>query len=111
VLLDSSGLSALAKARGEAALLDEAKRLRTELELPRFVFVKLSGKPFWCDLESIFSLEVLAAELRAHSGLVTFSEMSPAPEELWLRFDDGAYTSELRFVAWADGAKCPLPPP
>lgn len=109
VLIDASGLSALANARGEAALLDEAKRARAELELPRLVFVKLSGKPFWCDLESLFSLEVLAAELRAHQGLVTFSEMSPGPDELWLRFGDGAYTSELRFVGCADGAKCPLP--
>ena len=54
------------------------------------------------DLECPFALEVLAAEL-TKGPMATFTPMQPAPQELWLRLEDGSYTSELRMAALCEG--------
>jgi hypothetical protein len=90
--------------RGEE-LLAEGRRLREELRLPRWVFLKLDGerKPFVLDFESVFGLEVFANALRDYGGTISFTEMMPSPSELWLDFGEGTHTCELRFIASVEG--------
>ena len=78
------------------------KRLREALKLPRFVFVKTGKKPMMCDFDCPISMEVLAAEAEK-ADEITISPMQPAPDDLWLHLDDGAYTSELRIAVVCDG--------
>jgi hypothetical protein len=75
--------------------------------LPRFVFAKLSSemKPFYVDLTSPVLVSSLASAVRGgrakdgHDRTVTFSEMLPAPHEVWVPDGDGnLYTSELRLT-------------
>lgn len=108
LVVDLEVLSGLVRAKGEHALLAEGRRLATELGLPDHVFLKLRGKPFLVDWSSVFSLEVLVAELRGATGTVSISRMDPAPNALWMTLPDGRYTSELRFITVSDGVDCPL---
>lgn len=108
---DVSRLEPLVRAKGEAALLDAARRLAADFGLPRHVYVKLTGKPFLVDWGSLFSLEVFVSELRGAKGTIHVSKMDPAPDELWLELPEGTFTSELRLVACSDGPDCPLPAP
>jgi len=80
------------------------RSLREVLELPRFAFIKTSNKnkPMLYDFDCLISMEVLAAEA-AKADEITITPMQPAPDELWLHLDDGAYTSELRTVIVCDG--------
>lgn len=85
-------------------LLHAADALRDRLDLSRFVFVSLfKEKPFLCDLESLFSMEVLAHAQRHNTRDVILSEMDPAPEDLWLEVAGAPVASELRFAATLDG--------
>lgn len=108
LVVDVELLSGLVRAKGEFALLSEGRRLAREFGLPDHVFLKLRGKPFLVDWTSVFSLEVLVAELRGATGTVSISRMDPAPAELWMKLPDGRYTSELRFITVSDGADCRL---
>ncbi|HEX2133005.1 MAG TPA: amino acid adenylation domain-containing protein [Actinophytocola sp.] len=75
--------------------------------MPRFLFVKspVELKPFFVDLASLPSVELLAHAIRAMDreepdGVLTVGEMLPGPDELWLTDAAGArYTAELRLVA------------
>jgi hypothetical protein len=74
---------------------------RLGLGLPERVFVRVPEemKPIYVDLTSAISVEMLVRLARRASSL-TFSEMYPGPQGLWLR--DGAgntYTGELRCIA------------
>ncbi|GAA1713220.1 hypothetical protein GCM10009745_71860 [Kribbella yunnanensis] len=86
------------------------RQFAAELGLPRFVFVKspVETKPFYVDFASPVLVEMLAASVRrtASTGAdgdattLTFTEMTPGPDELWLAdADSGRYTCELRFAA------------
>lgn len=108
LVVDLDVLSGLVRAKGEQALLSEGRRLAAEFGLPDRVFFKLRGKPFLVDWSSVFSLEVLVAELRGATDSVSMSRMDPGPADLWMKLNDGRYTSELRFIAMSDGADCPL---
>ncbi|MEH0971308.1 lantibiotic dehydratase [Micromonospora sp. CPCC 205546] len=85
-----------------AALYAAAARLRDELGLPRHVFATIAGerKPFHVDLSNPMSLGVLGHRLRRRDNArLRFTEMLPAPDQLWLRdAHDRRYTAEFRFV-------------
>jgi len=68
--------------------------------LPRHVFYRPGGewKPVYADLAAPAYVELLARHART-SPVLTFSEMLPTPEELWLEDSSGAlYAGELRLV-------------
>jgi hypothetical protein len=73
--------------------------------LPRRAYYSIPGeaKPLYVDFTSIALTNGLAAAIRRmpdpSAGLVTFQEMLPAADGLWLRDAAGeAYTSELRML-------------
>jgi hypothetical protein len=79
-----------------------------EIGLPRFAFVRgpWERKPFFVDFDSALYVRLLAKHVRA--GLLgggeptqelSFSEMLPSFDELWMQDEAGRYTSELRIVA------------
>jgi hypothetical protein len=73
------------------------RRCARRRRLPRFVFVRFAHerKPFLVDTLSPFAAHLLVHLFRA-GGPAVFEEMSPGPDGLWLRDDDGRYTCELR---------------
>jgi hypothetical protein len=79
------------------ALFVELQRRKAELGLPRFFFARVSGerKPFLVDTDCPFAVELLRHFVRSAPD-VTFEEMLPAPEDLWLRDVRGRYTCEIR---------------
>ncbi|TVZ82300.1 lantibiotic dehydratase [Streptomyces sp. BK340] len=94
--------------KDEARRFVRARHWRTELGLPRFVFVvsATESRPFYVDFDSPVYVTILAKALRRLArkdpeGTVTITEMLPTPEQTWLADDEGRrYTSELRFVAF-----------
>jgi hypothetical protein len=97
-----------AREKTEADRFINARRWMHTHELPRFVFVKTPAeeKPFYVDLASPISVEILAKAIRrvadsdASEPLITVTEMLPAPDETWLTDRQGGrYTCEFRIVA------------
>ncbi|MFI8240256.1 lantibiotic dehydratase [Streptomyces sp. NPDC085866] len=94
--------------KDEARRFVRARHWRSELGLPRFVFVvsPTESRPFYVDFDSPVYVTILAKALRRLArkdpeGKVTITEMLPTPEQTWLTDDEGRrYTSELRFVAF-----------
>lgn len=93
---------------------DEGERFRAARRwarahgMPRFVFVKVPTemKPFYLDFDSPIYVDILSKVVRQMEGrpkaegMITVSEMLPAPDETWLPDAAGnLYTSELRMVA------------
>lgn len=70
-----------------------------QFELPDQVFVRTSGepKPIYIDFTSFFALELLA-HLASQTETLTFTDMCPAADQLWLRDADGSYCCEIRTV-------------
>jgi hypothetical protein len=84
-----------------------ARRWMKKFGLPCKTFVKSASemKPFYLDLDSPILVEILCRAIRRmgssgkHDEELTFSEMLPGTDQLWLRDESGAsYTSELRFA-------------
>lgn len=75
---------------------------------PRFVYVRSATerKPYLIDTRSPFALELLR-HVAQDGAELTFEEMLPGPNELWLKDDRGRYTCELRMQAerWAEDAQ------
>jgi hypothetical protein len=97
-----------ANAATELDIFIGARRWAATHGMPRFVFVKspLEPKPMFVDFASPIGVRVFARVVRhatAHPAgerTLTFSEMLPGPDELWLPDADGErYTGELRLVA------------
>ncbi|MCW5236572.1 lantibiotic dehydratase family protein [Verminephrobacter eiseniae] len=65
--------------------------------LPRHAFVKCESepKPVYIDFCNPFALDLLAS-LAKKKEPMRFSEMRPAPDELWLMDDRGRYCAEFR---------------
>jgi hypothetical protein len=94
-----------------------ARRWRRAQGLPKAVFVKtpVERKPFYVNFDSPLLVNLLAKMVRrtlehggAHS-MITFTEMLPTLEQLWLPDATGQrYTSELRIIA-VDQAGGPTP--
>ncbi|WP_327379046.1 lantibiotic dehydratase family protein (plasmid) [Streptomyces sp. NBC_01216] len=87
-----------------------ARRWAAKLGLPRYVFVKspVETKPFYVDFAAPVFVDMLASCVRrtardgtgGETATLTFVEMTPGPDELWLAGGDGRqYTSEFRFAA------------
>ncbi|MFI5957618.1 lantibiotic dehydratase [Cryptosporangium sp. NPDC051539] len=97
-------LAAVAPRRGRDRGQDTLRGWARAQGLPRHVFVRtpLEPKPFYVDFQAPLLVENLARAVGrlAAGAAVDLVEMLPAPEELWLRDDDGRrFTSELRMVA------------
>jgi hypothetical protein len=88
-------LAELVSADGEHLAIAVAA-IRERYGMPRFAFVSSPAetKPFLVDLESPFGAEHL--QRFARLGAVSLTEMLPGPDELWVRRQGRAYTSELR---------------
>ncbi len=73
------------------------RRWAAEAGLPRHVFVKCASepKPVYVDFCNPFALDLLASLARKKEPM-RFSEMRPAPDELWLVDDRGRYCAEFR---------------
>jgi Lantibiotic dehydratase, N terminus len=91
----------------EAARYLAARRWAAERGMPRFVFAGVPGeiKPFFVDLGSVVSVNLLTTSLRRarQAGLagerLTVTEMLPTPEQAWLPDGEGAgCCSELRLL-------------
>jgi len=97
-------LPALPKLGGLELLL-ALQRERRRHGWPRFVFGRVPSerKPFLLDTESPFAAELLRHLIRGEPT-VSFEEMHPAPDELFLQDERGRYTFELRMQAerWTD---------
>jgi hypothetical protein len=81
--------------------IERAQTFRAEHRLPQRVFVRSPDevKPLYVDLGAPLLLEMLARLARGAAWL-SFSEMLPAPGELWLHDAAGApYVCELRCIA------------
>lgn len=98
---------------GFARLTDRAARFAAarawagDLGMPRVAFVRspLEVKPFYVDFASPVFVDILAAAVRrvaaVSSEALTFTEMLPSFDELWLVDSSGTrYTSELRLVGF-----------
>jgi lantibiotic biosynthesis dehydratase-like protein len=86
-----------------------ARRWARELDLPRFVFVRVpeEAKPFFLDFESAAYVELIAKVLRSASQ-ATISEMLPSFGESWLADREGRrYVCEVRIAAV--DPECPAP--
>jgi hypothetical protein len=92
---------------GAALAHDPAERIQgfralaARLGLPRWLFVRVEEetKPLFLDLASPPLLELAARAMRNTRGPISFTEMLPSPEELWLADREGRrYTSELRLL-------------
>ncbi|MET0649243.1 MAG: lantibiotic dehydratase [Pyrinomonadaceae bacterium] len=99
---------AFAHEADEAARFAAARRWQRAHGLPRFLFAKtpVERKPFYVDMESPALVNIFARHVRRATeaggvdSLITFSEMLPTQEDLWLPDAEGRrYTSELRMVA------------
>lgn len=88
----------------EPAAFVELRRLATAYGLPRHLYWRSerAAKPIYLDLQSPLLAAVLVREVRRAAGgvdTITFSEMYPGPEDLWLPDAEGRrYTSELRLT-------------
>lgn len=92
----------------EAECFLEVRRWTQAQSLPRFVFVRVPQeiKPFYVDFDSPVYVSILAKAIKGTnekigpSGVVTISEMLPAPNQVWLPDADGRlYSSEFRVVS------------
>lgn len=73
-------------------------KLRKELKMPEYVYVKLSTepKPFLIDFHNYFLLEMWESFMQENQVAIV-TEMLPAPEHLWLQDTEGTrYCAEIR---------------
>ncbi|MGW1073085.1 lantibiotic dehydratase [Streptomyces sp. NPDC002537] len=94
-------------ARGDAAEFAAGRRLRRDLALPDQGFVKIPGepKPVFVDWESPLLVRQLFRLARKSGSPVEFSEMLPAPHQLWLEIEGQRHTSELRCAVFSRGQR------
>jgi hypothetical protein len=73
------------------------RRWATGIGLPRHVFVKCDSEPnpVYVDICNPLALDSLASLARKKEPM-RFSEMRPAPDELWLEDERGRYCAEFR---------------
>ncbi|MFJ9631668.1 lantibiotic dehydratase [Streptomyces sp. NPDC101175] len=91
----------------EAAEFVAACRLRSELGLPRHVFVKVPGepKPIYVDWHAPLLVRQLCRLAARKDGTLEISEMLPTPDQRWLSLRGHRYTSELRCAVFSPGAQ------
>lgn len=96
-------------------LMLHMNRLRSALDLPERVFVKVHGerKGTYLDFGNYFLVHAFYKVWREHHGMATFSEMCPDIGENWLQDGAGHYSFEQRTgfyrkrettaAAWGEG--------
>ncbi|MEV5549418.1 lantibiotic dehydratase [Streptomyces sp. NPDC052309] len=89
----------------EAAEFVAACRLRSELGLPRHVFVKVPSepKPIYVDWQAPLLVRQLCRLAARRDGTLEISEMLPTPGQRWLSVHGHRYTSELRCAVFSPG--------
>jgi hypothetical protein len=92
-----------AQGTGNAAEFYAACLLRERHGLPRHVFVKFDSepKPIYVDFTSPLLVRQMFRLAHGAGGLVTFSEMLPAPDQLWLHRAGGRFTTEIRCAVFS----------
>ncbi|MEU3030371.1 lantibiotic dehydratase [Streptomyces incarnatus] len=90
----------------EAAEFVAACRLRSELGLPRHVFVKVPDepKPIYVDWQAPLLVRQLCRLAARKDGTLEISEMLPTPDQRWLSVHGHRYTSELRCAVFSPGS-------
>lgn len=80
-------------------LMVDYLQFRSRWQLPQHVFIKSDQepKPIYIDFHNYFALELLV-HVASQTDIITFVEMCPAPEQLWLQKGENQYTCELRTV-------------
>jgi len=83
-----------------AGLFVRAQKIITRHHIPRYVFVHVASepKPYYIDFANVFCLELLR-QLLLVNEYVTFTEMHPGPEQLWLTEDNQHFCCEFRMTA------------
>jgi Lantibiotic dehydratase, N terminus len=98
---------AFAKEKEAATRFLLARQFRRQMQMPRFVFVKVpvEVKPYFVDFESPLLINLMSKSVRRcveskeQEARVTISEMLPSVEQTWLPDGEGnVYSSELRLV-------------
>jgi len=84
-----------------ADLLLQAAHVRLRHGLPRqcYLHAQSEPKPYFVDFGTPLALRLLR-RLAAANEWLTFTEMLPAPDDLWLREEGLRYTCELRMSAY-----------
>ncbi|MGI6187820.1 MAG: lantibiotic dehydratase [Brevibacillus sp.] len=95
--LSTEDLQTVIRAKEPFSAYVAVQKVRRQYSLPRHVFLRVPSeqKPVYLDLENPYAVELLQ-HLAGKNETVTFSEMLPAPDQLWLRDRHGTYCSELR---------------
>lgn len=77
-------------------------RYKEKYGFPDQVFVKFQDepKPIFIDFCNYFLVEILIGKISNSTGSMVISEMLPKEEQLWLKDQEGHYTSELRMMAF-----------
>lgn len=85
----------------DAGLLARAAAVRAAHGLPRTTYLHVASepKPYYVDFLAPLALRTLQHLARSNDQL-TFTEMVPGPEGLWLRESAGRYCCELRMTAF-----------
>jgi hypothetical protein len=83
----------------DAGLLEWAAELRHRLALPRFVYLHAASepKPYYVDFSAPLALRVVQ-QLAATNDRLTFTEMLPGPDDLWIREDGERFCGEFRMT-------------
>jgi hypothetical protein len=84
-----------------AEKFERTLELKNRYELPRHVFVSIAGepKPIYVDFHNWLLVDVMLHKLNdATAQSVTFTEMVPGPENLWLEDADGKHSCEFRLL-------------
>ncbi|WIM94517.1 lantibiotic dehydratase [Actinoplanes oblitus] len=99
-----AGAVAAASVAEEPEAFARVQGLRARLGLPRHLYLRCSGepKPVYCDLDSPLLVRQVT---RTAAGLppeepLTFGEMLPGPDELWLDDGAGGRTAEIRYAVF-----------
>jgi hypothetical protein len=81
----------------EFSLFVKLRGMQRREGLPRFAFVRLASekKPLFMDFHNFFLCELIYSAWPANED-VTFTEMLPGPEHLWLKDAEGSYCIEVR---------------
>ncbi|NJC70733.1 hypothetical protein HC031_13555 [Planosporangium thailandense] len=95
-----------ARRKGNAAEFYAAARLRRARRLPRHVFAKFDSepKPLYVDFASPVLVRQLFRLAHSANGKVTFSEMLPDPDNLWLHRNGQRFTTEIRCAVFSSRA-------